>query len=98
MRYSLHPEAAEDLREAGEFYRERAGTNLSQSFLTEFERSVSMLLEHPSLSAMWRHGKRRYLMRRFPYSLIYTVSDEEIRILAVAHHSRRPGYWRGRRS
>lgn len=67
MRYSLHPEAAEDLREAGEFYRERAGTNLSQSFLTEFERSVSMLLEHPGLGAMWRHGKRRYLMRRFPY-------------------------------
>jgi toxin ParE1/3/4 len=96
MKYSLHPEAAEDLREAGEFYRGRAGSALSQSFLTEFERSVSMLLEHPGLGAMWRRGKRRYLMRRFPYSLIYTVSGEEIRILAVAHHSRRPGYWRGR--
>ncbi|MBI3775205.1 MAG: hypothetical protein HY273_06575 [Gammaproteobacteria bacterium] len=45
---------------------------------------------------MWRNGKRRYVMQRFPYSLIYTVSSEEIRILAVAHHSRRPGYWQGR--
>jgi hypothetical protein len=45
MKYWLHPEAAEDLREASEFYRERAGNNLSQSFLAEFERSVTMLLE-----------------------------------------------------
>jgi hypothetical protein len=36
-------------------------------------------------------------MRRFPYSLIYTVIGDEVRILAVAHHSRRPGYWRGRK-
>jgi len=36
-------------------------------------------------------------LTRFPYSLIYTESGDEIRILAVAHHSRRPGYWRGRR-
>ena len=41
-------------------------------------------------------GRRRYLMKHFPYSLVYTVSSEEIRILAVAHHSRRPGYWASR--
>jgi hypothetical protein len=35
-------------------------------------------------------------MRRFPYSLIYAALVDEIRILAVAHHSRRPGYWRDR--
>ena len=36
-------------------------------------------------------------MKHFPYSLVYTVSGDEIRILAVAHHSRRPGYWTGRK-
>lgn len=98
MNYSLHPEAEGDLRQAAEFYRDRAGNRLSQSFLGEFEQSISILLQHRGLGSPWRgRGRRRYLMKRFPYSLVYTVSGEEIRILAVAHHSRRPGYWRGRK-
>src|SRR3954467_74415 len=97
MNYSLHPEAEADLREAAEFYRDRAGPSLSQSLLAEFERSVNPLLQHPGLGSSWRQrGRRRYLMKRFPYSLIYTISGEEIRILALAHQNRRPGYWRGR--
>ena len=57
---------------------------------------MEMLLQHPGLGPLWRRGKRRYVMRHFPYALIYVVSGEEIRILAVAHHGRRPGYWRSR--
>ncbi len=98
MKYSLHPEAEADLRDAAEFYRERAGNSLSQSLLAEFEQSVNILLQHPGLGSPWRSGgRRRYLMKRFPYSIVYTVSGEELRILAAAHHSRRPGYWRGRK-
>ena len=98
MNYSLHPEAQADLRDAAEFYRNRAGNSLSQSFLAEFEQSINILLQHPGLGSPWRRrGRRRYLMKRFPYSLAYTVSAEEIHILAIAHQSRRPGYWRGRK-
>ena len=98
MNYSLHPEALGDLREAASFYSEQAGTSLSQAFLGEFEQSINRLLLHPGLGSPWRgRGRRRYLMKRFQYSLIYTVSGDEIRILAVAHHSRRPDYWAGRR-
>lgn len=47
MKYSLHPEAEDDLREAAEFYRERAGNPLMQSLFAQFERSMEMLL-HPA--------------------------------------------------
>lgn len=97
MNYWLHPEAAEDLREAAEFYREKSGNTLSQSLFAEFEYSVSLLLQHPGLGAIWRFGKRRLIMKRFRYALIYTVVGDQIRILAIAHHSRRPGYWRHRK-
>lgn len=97
MNYWLHPEAEADLRDAAQFYREQAGTALSQSFLAEFEHSVNLLLKHPSLGAIWRHGKRRFVTRRFPFSVIYAVAGDQLRILAVAHHSKRPGYWRGRK-
>jgi plasmid stabilization system protein ParE len=97
VKYSLHPEALQDLREAASFYSEKAGAALAQAVIAEFEHAVDLLLQFPGLGAAWRHGKRRVLMRRFPYSVIYSVEGDEIRILAVAHHSRRPGYWRARR-
>jgi len=98
MNYSLHPEALEDLRDAASFYREKAGTRLSQSLLGEFEQSISRLLLHPALGSPWRgRGRRRYLMKHFPYSLVYTVSADELRVLAVAHHSRRPDCWAHRK-
>lgn len=97
MRYWLHPKAEDDLREAAEFYRESADVSLSRSFLAEFRQSANILLQHPGLGAVWRNGRRRLLMKRFPYSLIYAISGEQVRILAVAHHSRKPDYWRDRR-
>jgi toxin ParE1/3/4 len=98
MNYSLHPEALGDLRDAAVFYREQAGTSLSHSFLGEFEESINNLLLHPALGSPWRGtGRRRYIMKHFPYSLVYTVSGNNIRILAVAHHNRRPDYWAGRK-
>lgn len=97
MKYSFHPEAESDLREAAGYYRDRAGPSLAQSLLTEFERSVQLLMQHPRLGALWLHGKRRFVMKHFPYSVIYTLTADEIQILAVAHHSRRPGYWRKRK-
>jgi hypothetical protein len=36
------------------------------------------------------------LMHRFPYSIIYDLANDEIRIYAIAHHSRHPAYWRQR--
>ena len=96
MTYHLHPDAEVDLREAAEFYRKRAGNELALTFIAEFESSVSLLLEHPALGAIGRNGRRRFVMRRFPYSLIYNAAGQQIRILAVAHHSRRPGYWQDR--
>jgi toxin ParE1/3/4 len=36
------------------------------------------------------------VLNRFPFALIYRIERDEVQILAVAHHSRRPGYWRER--
>ncbi len=78
MNYSVHPDALRDLREAAAFYREQAGNNLSQSFLAEFEQSIKILLIHPGIGSSWRgRSARRYLMKHFPYSLVYTLAGQE---------------------
>ncbi|MDD9945797.1 MAG: hypothetical protein OXU20_32435 [Myxococcales bacterium] len=46
----------------------------------------------PSPGAFRRSEIRRAKLERFPYYLFFTVRDEEIVILAVAHKRRRPGY------
>ena len=39
---------------------------------------------------------RRCPVQRFPYWLVFVELVDEIRVLAVAHSRRRPGYWRSR--
>jgi toxin ParE1/3/4 len=39
---------------------------------------------------------RRCVLKKPPYSIIYTETDDEIRVWAFAHHKRRPGYWKKR--
>jgi hypothetical protein len=36
-------------------------------------------------------------LHRFPYALIYEDFPDRVWIAAVAHYSRRPGYWSHRR-
>jgi len=43
-----------------------------------------------------KRNVRKFLLARFPYSVYYLSRDDEVLILAVAHGSRRPGYWRHR--
>jgi len=40
---------------------------------------------------------RRMAIHRYPYFIVYRVHAGRLHVLALAHHSRRPGYWAGRR-
>lgn len=96
MRVSLADEAERELTAAARHYADRAGVELGEAFLLEFERSARLLADHPRVGTKWRGATRRLPLRRFPYTLIYVTNDAEVRIIAIAHQSRRPGYWRGR--
>jgi hypothetical protein len=41
-------------------------------------------------------GRCRYVMKRFPFVVVYRVTTDRIEIIAVAHGSRKPGYWKKR--
>lgn len=38
----------------------------------------------------------KLILKRFPYDIVVRESPKEIIVVAVAHQSRRPGYWRNR--
>ncbi|MCC6210740.1 MAG: type II toxin-antitoxin system RelE/ParE family toxin [Burkholderiales bacterium] len=65
-------------------------------FDSEIQRVVGLLLALPRIGTPGCRGTRSYPLRRHPYSLHYRIEAEIIRIFAVSHHSRKPGYWRHR--
>lgn len=97
MRVVIVPLAQVELHDAAAFYSERGNRELGLRFVAEFEKAVSLLVANPNLGAIFHTGVRRYSLRRFPYSVIYQVAAEEIRVVAVAHHRQRPAYWTGRK-
>ena len=95
MRLSYHPDAEAELAEAAEFY-ERKLPGLGTRFRAEFDSAAALILQTPTRWRILEKDIRRFLMRRFPYSILYRIEGEEVRILVVKHHSRHPDYWKAR--
>lgn len=92
--------AAEEATEAAAWYEmQRPGLG------AEFERAVDAaldLLEEEIVpltsvpGVAGERGARRLILKRFPYDVVVRERGAETVVIALAHHSRRPGYWRGR--
>jgi len=93
---SVSADAERELVEAALFYAGKANAELGLALVAEFERALNLLCERPRLGAVWRVSTRRFALRRFPFSIIYQLKDDQVRVIALAHQRRRPGYWRGR--
>jgi plasmid stabilization system protein ParE len=88
-------EALEDAEAAARWYAERSAS-AAAGFSDEIDLAESAIAQFPEAWPTFEHGTRRYLLRRYPFSLVYQVQDNRILIIAVAHGHRRPGYWKSR--
>ena len=93
-------EAETEYRQAGGWYESRR-EGLGVEFFDEVDAAIRQVLEFPRIGAPVPRlpselPVRRVAVRRFPYHVIYMEIAEALRILAVAHDRRRPGYWRER--
>jgi len=94
--YSFHETARLEFDEAADYYdAEHRGLGLQ--FIDGVARSVTQIREFPESCEVARGGNRAKPVAGFPYSIIYSFVDGHVRVLAVAHHRRRPFYWSGRR-
>ena len=92
----IDEEALEEIAEAAAYYDgERAG--LGAEFRSELAAALERLGRFPLMYAVTRRRLRACPMGRFPYTLHYIDLPDRIWIAAVAHQSRRPGYWKGRK-
>ncbi len=95
MTFFFHPAARIELNQAVDYY-EDCEAGLGYEFLEEIYATIARIMQYPKAWSSISHRTRRCLTKRFPYGVIYQVTEEHVRIIAVAHSHRRPGYWRNR--
>jgi len=96
MRFFFHEEAEEELDQAVGYYEDcRPGLGLE--FAEEVYAAITRIIQFPAAGSPISERARRCLVNRFPYGVIYQVSSDPVRIMAVADLRRRPGYWKDRK-
>ena len=88
-------EAEAEFKEASSWYEARR-PQLGQDFRSAVETAVRRICETPERWTPAGEDTRRIVVRRFPYSVVYTILPVHILIIAVAHHKRSHRYWKNR--
>jgi hypothetical protein len=93
---SFHYLAEIELNDAALYYnKQKAGLGLL--FISEVERVVKFIGRNPESASKILKNVRSKIMGKFPYSIMYSVGENYIRVLAISSQKRRPFYWRGRK-
>ncbi len=93
MRLEFHPEAELELIESAVYYDKQV-PGLGERFESEIRYATNLLLDQPEIGPLVDPNLRKFILTRFPFTLYYSVTTDVLRIEAVAHQSRRPGYWK----
>jgi plasmid stabilization system protein ParE len=98
MNVRFHRLAVVEIDHEVDYYESRQ-TGLGDELEDEIETVLTMIRQFPEAAPRWkhRHDRRVAVLDRFPFTLPYQIVGDEIVILALAHTSRRPGYWARRR-
>jgi toxin ParE1/3/4 len=83
------------MNDAFDWYFERS-IQAAEAFVSEATSAFALIASAPAVWPTFEAGTRRYVLRRFPYGIIYRETDKGIEVIAVAHHKRRPRYWHER--
>jgi plasmid stabilization system protein ParE len=95
-----NPFADEEIFTHIRYYAARS-VHLGVQLWDEVQDAFKLVSEHPFIGevvprARVRGAARRIPLRRFPFFVIYRNHDDYIEVMALAHTSRKPTYWRSR--
>lgn len=88
-RVIVRPGAEDDLKEAYSWYEDKR-TGLGYEFLLQVGAGLNFIARNPTFHPIEYKGTRKYLVKRFPYKIIYLLENERITVLAVIHGRRSP--------
>ncbi len=97
MNIAILPEAEAELQD-GVAYYDRESRTLGDRFANAYLDALDRIAASPRLYPRRGRDFRQCRLKKFPYALVYRIQRQTIIVIAVAHLSRKPEYWRGRLS
>lgn len=93
---TFHRLAAEEFRQARSLYA-RQSRRTALRFIQAMDAALQQIADGPERWPLYDDRHRWVKIKKFPYLLIYRpMGEDRLTVVAVAHTSRRPGYWRRR--
>lgn len=94
---------AADEAEAAAIWYEKERQGLGTEFAEAIESAIDVIEDgflpfSPMPGNSGNKGAKRLILRRFPCDVVVVERADEMIVVAFAHHSRKPGYWRDRTS
>ena len=89
------PEAENETKEAYLWYQEKR-PGLGNAFRESLRIKIESLKQNPKSASFVYKNVRSFRIKQFPFNIIYRISDSQIQIIAVFHHSRNPREWEKR--
>lgn len=84
--------AKHELDDATQYY-EVESQGLGTRFRQEVKKAINRLCDYPGAWSIERGHVRKCLLHRFPYKVLYSIEENHIFIIAIAHQHRKPDYW-----
>jgi len=91
-RAELSNEAEAEIEEAAAYY-EAIHSALADGLLDRIEHGLNQISDLPGTWPTYLSDTRRYLLRRFPYALVYRIQNDTPYVVAFVHQHSKPGYW-----
>ena len=92
FRLKFHPDVSFEIKASYDWYQEQSD-GLGEDFLNELESSYEAIIELAETWPKFQNNFRRFLLSKFPFSVVYREQDNVVYVVTVMHNSRKPGYW-----
>ncbi len=93
--YRVHALAWQEIEGADDWYRQRS-EDASIGFIAAMSDALDSIGRAPRRWPAYLYGTRRFVLQRFPFSVVYLDDSDTVNIVAVAHSKRKPGCWKQR--
>jgi plasmid stabilization system protein ParE len=91
VKITYHQAVRQEVNDACAWYDERKD-DLGNEFFQELERVLESIRVNPQSFSLASFGRRKAHLKRFPYTISYRASQDQVRILSVHHDKRHPTY------
>lgn len=90
--FRLLERASIELNDAAIYY-ENESEGLGLEFLKEFDKGVELIVAMPEAWSLIDGHFRRFLIRRFPFSIVYRLDEDVVVVVSVFDQRSKPRRW-----